>query len=226
MCFSSFCHHRLAPKWPPRLPFPLLSHVSSFCSSNQSQTCTYLWLFVCRRGQVLMIWPVVIIIPLHRPFVIVEGRGGLRLTTVWDSKGSVLRCNLTASFLGSPLSLPTLLPWLPLQSLLYVFVPKFCPPPPVTQGNIHTCCTNSRTLRHLCRGPVGPQKHVLNTAQSWTLLYLNKALLLTFHIPQGRVVVIGAIPHKLNSQMHFLCPVLTLKYYRVEAFWMGRLKDG
>lgn len=75
MCFSSFCHHRLAPKRPPRLPFPLLSRVSSFRSSYQSQTCTYLWLLVCRGGQVLMIWPAVILIPLHRLFVIVGGWG-------------------------------------------------------------------------------------------------------------------------------------------------------
>lgn len=60
------------------------------------------------------------------------GVGGLRATTVRDSKGSVLRCNLTASFLGSPLSVSMLLPWLPVKSLLYLFVPKFCPPPPVT----------------------------------------------------------------------------------------------
>lgn len=39
-------------------------------------------------------------------------------------KGSVLRCNLTVAFLGSPLSVSSLLPWLPVKSMLCLFVTK------------------------------------------------------------------------------------------------------
>ncbi len=86
---------------------------SGFHPLFQSQTYTYLWLFTCHGSQLLMIHPTVIFIPLHHLAVIMgETANNSRVRL----NGSVLRCNLNVAFLGSPLSVSPLLPWLPVKS--------------------------------------------------------------------------------------------------------------
>lgn len=121
-CFSSRCHSRHAPKWPPRLQSLFLS-LSSFHSPFQSQTHTYI--------------PVAVYVPQKPTFndsqsflfpciaLSVMVGGGTANDNYVRLKGSVLRCNLTVAFLGSPLSVSPLLPWLPVKSLLCLFVAKF-----------------------------------------------------------------------------------------------------
>lgn len=122
-------------------------HVSffGFHSHFQSQTHTYLWLFTCHWGQRVMINLAVIFIPLHHLSVIMgETANDSRVRLNW----SVLHCNLNVAFLGSPLSVSPLLPWLPLKSLLCPFVAKLLVFPPAASLCVMTQALTWGKCRH------------------------------------------------------------------------------
>lgn len=104
-------------KWPLRSSF-----WSPFSITDTEHT--YLWPLKCRGRQLLMIPPT-----SHCSFPCITSLLS-RGETASDSRvrlnRSVLRCNLNAAFLGSPLSVSPLLPWLPVKSLLCLFVAKLC----------------------------------------------------------------------------------------------------
>lgn len=104
-------------KWPLRSSF-----WSPFSITDTEHT--YLWPLKCHGRQLLMIPPT-----SHCSFPCITSLLS-RGETASDSRvrlnRSVLRCNLNAAFLGSPLSVSPLLPWLPVKSLLCLFVAKLC----------------------------------------------------------------------------------------------------
>lgn len=83
-------------------------------------------------------------IPLHHlPVITGETASDSRVRL----NRSVLRCNLNAAFLGSPLSVSPLLPWLPVKSLLCLFVAKLCVFLFLPQGVF--VCNDAGKCRHL-----------------------------------------------------------------------------
>lgn len=125
-------------KWPLRSSF-----WSPFSITDTEHT--YLWPLKCHGRQLLMIPPT-----SHCSFPCITSLLS-RGETASDSRvrlnRSVLRCNLNAAFLGSPLSVSPLLPWLPVKSLLCLFVAKLCVFLFFPQGVF--VCNDAGKCRHL-----------------------------------------------------------------------------